>query len=123
MEEKRILEIEGIKKETLNKIKGLEFKKEHLGALEFTFPITTEEFEHEDVKFRIERTSADGFLRIVSAEEAAKRAKGILENMVAEPVEARKAAYFKYSSEEMQEILEIASIFQNTPILFKQSLL
>ena len=56
---------------------------------------------------------------MVSAEDAAKRAKGILESMIAEPVEARKVSYFKYSSEEMQELLEIASVFQNTPILFK----
>lgn len=119
MDERKVLDIEGIKEKTLNKMKGLEFKKEHLGAIEFIFPITNEEYELQDVAFRIERTSADGFLRMVSAEDAAKRAKGILESMIAEPVEARNVNYFKYSSEEMQEILEIASVFQNTPILFK----
>lgn len=109
----------GLKEEQLSKITNLEFKKEHLGALEFDLAVTDAEFEEKRVHFRLERVPAETFLKIGAIEEFYKVAPKTLESFVALPLEAKKLDYFNYDTDALNILITIITSFQATPSVFR----
>lgn len=107
-----------LKKEQLEKISNIEFKKEHLGALEFDLKVTDETWQEKDVHYRIERVSPQTYLKISTKENMEDIMEGLLKNFIAQPVEAKELDFYKYGSETIGIISKIISTFQETPLLF-----
>lgn len=108
-----------LKEEQIAKISNMEFKKEHLGALEFDLMVTDAEFEEKPVHFRIERVPAETFLKIGAIDELYKMAPKTLENFVALPIEAKKLNYFDYDTSALNILITIITSFQATPSIFR----
>lgn len=104
--------------EQIEKISNMEFKKEGLGALEFDLKVTNAEFEEKDVHFRIERVSPQTFLKIGGKEKLEQMVPETFKNFIALPVEARDIEFFSYDGDAMSILGQIASKFQQTPLLF-----
>lgn len=109
-----------ISEEIKEKIKNLDFKKEHLGAIEFTMPVTNKEFEEEDVEFRLERVTPQTYLRLADKKGNLQMSEDVLQNFVSLPLEAKKLDFFKMDNQALSEILEIATTFQQQPLLFRR---
>lgn len=108
-----------LKEEQLAKINNLEFKKEHLGALEFDLTVTDAEFEEKEVHFRVERVPAETFVRIGSTDEIHKMIPKSLESFVSLPLEARKINFFDYDNEALTILISLITAFQTTPSIFR----
>lgn len=110
-----------LKKHQLDKIdeNTLEFKKDGLGALEFTMKVVDSEFEEKDVEFRIERVSPQTYLKIGGKEKLENMVPETIKNFIALPVEARNLDFFKFDTEALNIIGTIAGDFQNTPLAFR----
>lgn len=109
----------GLKEHQLEKIKNIEFKKEHLGALEFNLTVTDAEFNEKEEHFRIERVPTETALRIGDIEKLAQLVPKSLESFVALPVEAKKLNYFDFDNEALTVLSTVISKFQMTPSIFK----
>lgn len=107
-----------LSKEQLSKISNLEFKKEHLGALEFDLKVVDETWEEKDVHYRIERVSPQTYLKISSKEGMEDIVGELLKNFIAQPVEAKELDFYKYGTETIGILSNIISSFQETPLLF-----
>lgn len=111
-----------LKKHQLDKIEEgtIEFKKEGLGALEFTMKVVDSEFEEKEVQFRIERVSPQTYLKIGGKEKLENMVPETIKNFIALPVEARDLDFFKFDTEALNVIGTIAGDFQNTPLAFRK---
>lgn len=109
----------GLKKEQIEKISNMEFKKEHLGALEFDLLVTDADFEEKPVHFRIERTPVETFLKLGNMEKLVEMVPKSLQDFVALPAEAKKANFFAYDNDALITLSTIITQFQLKPILFK----
>ncbi|SKA07769.1 hypothetical protein SAMN02745174_02466 [Cetobacterium ceti] len=107
-----------IKEEIKEKIKNLEFKKEHLGAIEFSFSVTNSNFEKEDVEFRIERVTPQTFLKLTDKTGNLQITEEALRSFISLPLEAKKLDFFKFDNEALGEIVDIATTFQQQPLLY-----
>lgn len=108
-----------LKDEQIEKIKNIEFKKEHLGALEFDLLVTDAEFEEKNVHFRIERVPVETFLKIGNMEDLSKIIPKTLSNFIALPLEAKKSDFFTYDGDALSILSNLISTFQLQPILFR----
>lgn len=108
--------------EQKQKISNIEFKKEALGALEFDLKVVDETWEEKPVHFRIERVSPQTYLKITSNDGMDKMMLDLINNFIAQPVEARKLDFYKYGSETIGIISNIITSFQETPLLFNRGI-
>lgn len=114
-----LIEDIGLKQKQAEKISNMEFKKEHLGALEFDLKVTDAEFEQKDVHFRIERVPVETFLKIGNLEDISKMVPKTLTSFIALPLEAKQPSFFAYDADALSILSTIISKFQSSPILFK----
>ena len=108
-----------LKNEYIEKLNNIEFKKEHLGALEFDLTITGAEFNDVPVHFRIERVPAEIFLKIANKETISESTSESLKNFVALPAEAKKLDFFNYDTDALMLLSNIITSFQTTPSVFR----
>lgn len=105
--------------EQIEKIGNIEFKKEHLGALELDLMVTDAEFEEKKVHFRLERVPVETFLKIGNMEDLSKIVPKTLSDFIALPLEAKKADFFTYDGDALTILSKLISTFQLQPILFR----
>lgn len=108
-----------LKDEQIEKIDNIEFKKEHLGALEFDLTMTDAEFNDTTVHFRLERVPTETFLKIVNKEKLDELMPESLKNFIALPLEAKKLDFFNYDTDALMVLSNIISSFQATPSIFR----
>lgn len=108
-----------LNKYQIEKIKNVEFKPEHLGALEFDLLVTDCEFNYKEVHFRIERVPTQTALRIGDTKELENMVPKSLESFVALPVEAKQLEYFDYDNDALTILSTIISKFQISPSIFR----
>lgn len=111
-----------LKENQIEKIENVEFKPEHLGALEFDLLVTDCEFNDKKVHFRIERVPTQTALRLGDTKELEKMVPKSLESFVALPVEAKELKYFDYDNDALTILSTIISKFQISPSLFRKSI-
>lgn len=103
----------------LKKIENVEFKLEHLGALEFDLLVTDCEFNDKKVHFRIERVPTQTALRIGDSSKLEEMIPKSLKSFIAAPVEAHELSYFDYDNDALSILSSIISKFQISPSLFR----
>lgn len=110
------------KKEKINniieKFSDVIFKPEGLGALEFEKEIFTRNFKKEKVNFRIERVSIQVADKLSKFSDDIEGLQKALATFIAQPYEARNIDFYELDYGAMEDILELASAFQETPFLF-----
>ena len=107
-----------IREEIKEKIQNLDFKKEHLGAIEFEFQVTNKDFEAETIDFRIERVTPQTFLKLTDKKGNLQITEEALQSFIAFPPEAKKLSFFNMDNEALNQIIEIATTFQQQPLLY-----
>lgn len=108
-----------LKDEHVEKLDNIEFKKEHLGALEFDLTMTDAEFNDSPVHFRLERVPAETFLKIVNKDKLNELMPESLKNFIALPLEAKKLDFFNYDTDALMILSNIITSFQATPSIFR----
>lgn len=107
-----------LKDEQIKKISNIEFKKEHLGALEFDLNVTDAEFEEKEIHFRIERVPVETFLKLGNIEDLSKIVPKTLKDFVALPLEAKDADFFTNDLDSLDILSRLITEFQKRPISF-----
>lgn len=120
MNEERIIDLAqiGLNKDQIEKVSNIEFKKEHLGALEFDLIVTDAEFQAKTVKFRIERVPVETFLKLGNMDDLSKIVPKTLSDFIALPLEAKKADFFTYDLSALDVLSKLITEFQKRPIFF-----
>lgn len=108
----------GLTKDQIEKISNIEFKKEHLGALEFDLIVTDAEFQGKPVKFRIERVPVETFLKLGNMDDLSKIVPKTLSDFIALPLEAKNADFFTYDIAALDIVSKLITEFQKRPIFF-----